>query len=110
MRKTWLCLCLIFWCAACVEMRDYTGKKNGGVVVFSKTEFGSGQSCRDYYKIDDTAAIIVDDTKNEIVQKLGSPSTIERRADGDETWAYPGKNLQLVFDGDYLKHWRKIKE
>ena len=95
----------LFVCSGCVQMRDWTGKKNGGVVVFSKTEFGQGQSDRDYYMIDDNNYVIIDDTKNEILAKLGSPDSMSSGADGHVDWVYLDKKVTLVFEGDCLKHW-----
>jgi len=95
--------------SACVEMRDFTGRKNGGVVAFSRHEFGSGEGRHDYYKIDDNTALIIDDTKNEVRQKIGSPDIVEPTADGCTRWAYKDKGIELFFDGDYLRSWRELK-
>jgi hypothetical protein len=92
--------------SGCVEMRDWTGKKNGGVVAYSKHEFGAGEKIHDYYRIDENNYVIVNDTKNEIKQKLGLPAKIEPTCDGREAWYYPEKKVKLLFNGDYLAHWQ----
>lgn len=101
---------LVFLAAACVQMRDYTGKKNGAAVILNKQEFGTGASGRDYYMVDSEMALIVDDTKNEVTQKIGSPDSIKRTIDGSEVWLYNEKKIELVFESDRLKHWHEIKK
>lgn len=109
MKKIFFLIIGIIFITACVQMRDWTGKKNGGVVAFAKHEFGEGEKVHDYYVIDDNNYVIANDTKNEIKKKLGLPAKIEPTLDGHETWYYPEKKVKLIFNGDRLAHWQKIE-
>jgi len=107
MRAVLLFAPLIILCA-CVQMRDHAAKRNGAFTLFSTTPFGEGEVSKDYYLVTPETALIVGDTKNEIVRKIGLPDEIVRRGDGVEAWRYKAHALELQFKGETMAVWKKI--
>lgn len=102
-----LVFCL-FLSAGCVKMRDYTSTRKGCFAVDIQRGFGQGEDKKDYYMVDDSTALIVRDTVNEVRKKIGLPDEIERMVDGTECWIYKSKRLKLYFNQEYLESWEEI--
>lgn len=103
------CIFLLFVLVSCVESRDYLGAKEGAVGLDIKKDFGRGQTVKDYFVTEDRIGIIKNDTKNEIIAKLGYPTNISTTLDGYDLWVYEKRGLELFFNGDYLDGWKKIE-
>ena len=103
-----ICLSLIFL-AGCVQMRDYTGTREGAFGLDIKQGFDSGVQVKDYYIIKDGLAIIVGDTKNEIISKIGLPTKVDLTLDKYENWTYEKLNLSLLFKDDKLNSFRPFQ-
>ena len=109
MKKILVILILIF-AAGCVEMRDYTGRRNGCLTLLNKHQFGDGAASCDYYRIPGDTYVVRNDTKDEVVNRLGQPDKIVYELGGSEAWTYKKKNLKLKFTGSRLKAFGKINE
>ncbi len=92
----------------CVKMRDYVGVRDGAFGVDLQTGLGTGADKKDYYMINEDTAIILGDTKNEIIQKMGLPSEVGTTLEGYETWSYAEEKIELIFKGDRLGGWTSI--
>jgi len=110
MKKIFFLILLTISIAACVKMRDYTTRKHGGVVLFTKHEFGTGSAeDKEYYFVDDNTYVTLDDTRNEVWQKLGDPASKVTAVDGREEWLYLNKQVKLIFEDNKLRHWQSLK-
>ena len=101
------CLALIAM-MGCVEMRDYVGARDGAFGVDVQTGLGTGADKKDYYIIKEDTAIILGDTKNEIIHKIGLPSKVGTTLEGYETWSYTEEKIELIFKGERLGGWTFI--
>jgi hypothetical protein len=99
------CLFLGMILVGCVQMRDYTGVKEGAFGLDIKKGFGEGAEKKDYYIMKNGEVIIIGDTKKEIVTKIGFPKDMEVTLEGDEMWAYNDKAIDLFFKEDRLNGW-----
>jgi len=106
MIKLFLFIPLVIFLASCVEMRDYTGVRDGFFGLDFKKGFGQGEDRKDYYLIQGEIAIVRGDSKNEIITKLGYPKEIVVTLERYECWIYQEKKIKLFFDGDYLNGWQ----
>ncbi|MDD4294567.1 MAG: hypothetical protein PHP69_03515 [Candidatus Omnitrophica bacterium] len=91
-------------------MRDYTRptEDDRGLAVDYRYSFGEGlDSDNGYYELGQGLYIIVGDTKNEIIQKLGLPDNIDKMPDTSECWVYMSKEIKLYFMSDRLDSWEK---
>lgn len=91
--------------SSCVQMRDYTGIRNGSFGIDIKKGFGQGKEKKDYYITEDGVSFVVHDKKSEIVSKLGFPDERDVTLEGYECWIYKNRKLKLFFQDNYLKEW-----
>ncbi|MCK4519854.1 MAG: hypothetical protein KAT96_01650 [Candidatus Omnitrophica bacterium] len=98
-------LVLLVFTFGCVQMRDYTGVRNGAFMLDVQTGFDAGTDMKDYYLIGNDIALIVGDSKNEIIFKIGLPDRIEAALDGDEIWLYERRGIDLFFRDGRLRGW-----
>lgn len=101
-----ICITMLFLFSACVQMRDYTGIRNGSFGIDIQKGFGEGKEKKDYYITEDGVSFVVHDKKSEIVSKLGFPDEREVTLEGYECWIYKNRKLKLFFQDDYLKEWK----
>ena len=94
--------------SGCVQMRDYTGVKNGAPGLNIKNQFGPGESTKDYYVVSGGEGIVVGDTKDEVIAKLGLPDEVTTTVEGYEAWIYKSRNLKLFFSGDRFREWQEF--
>jgi len=94
--------------SGCVQMRDHTGVRHGAFYLGMHQGFDQGADKKDYYIIKDNVAIIIGDTKNEVIYKISLPDEVSTTLEGYETWIYQDYGLELIFKGDYLGSWRVI--
>ncbi len=92
----YLVIFLVIFMVSCVQMRDYTGIKDGSFGLDVKSGFDTGARDKDYYLVGEDTAIIIGDTKREVIFKIGLPTMIEAGLDGDECWLYDGKKNRAV--------------
>ncbi|MFH1519917.1 MAG: hypothetical protein ABIE75_05050 [Candidatus Omnitrophota bacterium] len=90
---------------SCVQMRDYTGIKDGAFGLDVKSGFDTGARGKDYHLIGEDAAIIIGDTEREVIFKIGLPARIEMGLDGDECWLYDGRRIELFLRDGRLRDW-----
>ena len=108
MKTAALIFLVCFILAGCVQMRDYTGVRDGFFGLDVKKGFGEGAEEKDYYRVSADTAVIVRETKNQVKTKLGLPDSIGRNLEGYECWVYEKHKLKLFFEGDYLKEWEEF--
>ena len=91
--------------AACVEMRDYTGERDGAFGLDVKTGFDEGADKKDYHLFEDGVGLVIGDTKNEVTLKIGLPDKVDTTFEGYETWEYDQRKIKLVFREERLNGW-----
>ena len=101
----YLVIFLTVFTFGCVQMRDYTSVRNGAFMLDVQTGFDSGAHVKDYYLVSDDIALIVGDSKNETIFKIGLPDKTEVALGGDEIWLYGKRGIDLFFRGNRLKGW-----
>lgn len=101
----YLLVLVLFSTYGCVQMRDYTGAKDGNFVVGLKSGFDRGVDKKSYYIVGEDIALIIGDTKNDIVFKMGLPAKTKIELDGYENWMYEDKKIDLFFSGNRLRGW-----
>ena len=101
----YLLILVLFSTYGCVQMRDYTGVRDGTFGLDVNKGFDQGVDKKSYCIIDEDIALIVGDTKNDIVFKIGLPTKVETGLDGYENWMYEEKKIDLFFSGKRLKGW-----
>ncbi len=89
----------------CVQMRDYTGVRDGSFGLDINKGFDQGVDRKDYYMISEDVALIVSDTKNDVIFKIGLPAKTNIELDGYESWSYEDRRIDLFFKGDRLRSW-----
>ena len=94
--SAFLSLFLLFL-TSCIQMRDYTGIKEGAFGLDIQKGFGSGTEKKDYYVVKDGEGIIVGDKKREVVNKIGLPDKIESTIEGYENWTYEERKMKFLF-------------
>ncbi|MBU1113475.1 MAG: hypothetical protein KKH93_06365 [Candidatus Omnitrophica bacterium] len=92
----------------CVQMRDYTGVRDGAAGLDIKNQFGPGESTKDYYVVDAGDGIVIGDTKDEVIAQLGLPDEVATTLEGYETWIYKARSLKLFFSGDRFREWQEF--
>ncbi len=93
--------------AGCIQMRDYTGVKDGAFGLDVKKGFGKGKEKKDYYVIKDGEGIVVGDTKNEVITLMGIPDQVTTNLEGYECWVYEKNGVVFLFSEGKLKSWRE---
>lgn len=86
-------------------MRDYTGVRDGAFGFDVNKGFDQGVDKKDYCVISEDIALIIGDTKNDIIFKIGLPTKIKSELDGYENWMYEEKEIDLFFRDDRLRGW-----
>ncbi|MDD3296375.1 MAG: hypothetical protein PHU64_03340 [Candidatus Omnitrophica bacterium] len=95
--------------SGCVQMRDYTGTREGAFGLDIKTGFDKGADKKDYHIVDEDTALIIGDTKKEIVAKVGLPDKVHTTLEGYEIWIYEDEGVELLFKENDVKSWRKLQ-
>lgn len=104
-KNFFLCLLILAFTLGCVQMRDYTGTRDGSFGLDVNKGFDQGVDKKDYYLISEDVAIIARDTKDEVVFKIGLPTRVETDLDGYECWVYEDKKIDLFFGDNRLSSW-----
>ena len=99
---------LILLISGCIQMRDYTGVKDGAAGLDVQNRFGEGMEKKDYYVVDDGDGIVVGDNKNEVLAHLGLPDEVKTTVEGYEYWIYQERQLKLFFSGDRFIEWEEF--
>ncbi|MFH1504053.1 MAG: hypothetical protein ABIH08_01505 [Candidatus Omnitrophota bacterium] len=99
-----ICLLLILACG-CVQMRDYTGIRDGAFGFDIKKGLGKGADKKDYLVFKGGVNIIIGDSKDEITAKIGLPNKVNRTLEQEEIWTYEDRKVNLFFKGDKLDNW-----
>lgn len=95
---------------SCAQMRDYVADKDDIAGVGIKTGFDEGVDKKDYYMVDKRTSIILRDTKNEVISKIGMPTKREKTLEGYDCWIYEDKKIKLFFEGEYLNRWEEFSK
>ena len=90
-------------------MRDYTGVRDGSFGLDVNKGFDQGVDKKDYYMISENVALIVSDTKNDVIFKIGLPNETKIELDGYENWSYEDRKIDLFFKADRLRGWSSSK-
>jgi hypothetical protein len=98
-------LIFIWGCADMVEMRDYTGVREGAFGLDVKRGFDQGVDKKDYYVIKQGVALIIGDTEKEVIVKIGLPDEISTTLDGHKKWLYKNRKINLFFKNKRLNSW-----
>ncbi|MFA7676776.1 MAG: hypothetical protein WCY34_01245 [Candidatus Omnitrophota bacterium] len=99
---------IIFALSGCVQMRDCTGTREGAFGLDIKTGFDEGADKKDYHIVDEDTILIIGDTKNEIISKVGLPDRVHTTLEGYEIWIYEDERVELLFKENNVKSWRKL--
>lgn len=111
LKNIFICLSIfLFVLSGCVELRDYTGTREGAFGLDIKKGFGPGADKKDYYVVKKDVNLIIGDTKNEIIFKIGLPDAIDVTLERYERWTYKDEKIKLFFSGNRLKEWSVIKD
>jgi hypothetical protein len=95
--------------AGCVQMRDYTGERDGHFGLDVSRGFGKGiEPRKDYYVISGGEGIVVGDTKSEITKKIGLPDSVTSTFEGYECWRYHQRSVEFIFSGEELREWKQL--
>jgi len=89
----------------CVQMRDYTGVRDGSFGLDVNKGFDQGVDKKDYYMISENLALINGDTKDDVIFKIGLPTETRIELDGYENWRYQDRKIDLFFKADRLRGW-----
>lgn len=93
---------------ACVQMRDYTGTKEGAFGIDIKQGIGEGKIKKDYYLSDKNEVIIEGYSKKEVRASLGYPDKITTNLEGNEVWIYQDKKLEIIFYEKKVNDWNEL--
>ncbi|MCF7916538.1 MAG: hypothetical protein K9L61_02025 [Candidatus Omnitrophica bacterium] len=94
--------------SACVQLRDYTGTKEGAFGLDIKQGIGEGTMKKDYYLTDGNEVIIEGYSKKEVRASLGYPDKISTNLEGNEVWTYQDKKLEIIFDEKRVNDWSEL--
>lgn len=92
----------------CVQMRDYTGIREGAFGLDMQKGFGEGGNKKDYYILKNGNSLIIGDSKNEVIAKNGIPDQVKKTIEGYESWLYESEKINLLFKGERLNDWYLI--
>ncbi len=101
----YFCILVLFSVYGCVQMRDYTGTRDGNFVVGMHRGFDQGVDKKSYRVVGENITLIFGDTKNDIVSKIGLPTKTKIELDGHENWMYDDRKIELFFSGNRLRGW-----
>ena len=108
MRMVALFLLVLMVFCGCVQMRDYTGIKEGAFGLDIRKGFGEGNIKKDYYAIGDRDGLIIGDTAREVTLKIGLPDKVETTQEGYEAWVYEDRKVKFLFEDGKLRDWQNI--
>lgn len=94
--------------SGCVQMRDYTGTRDGAAGLDVENRFGPGDAKKDYYVVKDGEGIVIGDSKDEVIAMLGLPDEVKTTLEGYEYWIYAQRNLKLFFSQDRFREWQEF--
>lgn len=94
--------------SACVQMRDYTGTKEGAFGIDIKQGIGKGSIKKDYYLTDKNEVIIEGYSKKEVRASLGYPDKITTNLEGNNVWIYEDKKIEIIFDSERVNDWNEL--
>ena len=100
-----LLILVLFSTYGCVQMRDYTSTRDGAFCFDLNKGFDQGVDKKDYSVISEDVALIIGDTKNDIIFKIGLPTKTKIELDGYENWMYEEEKIDLFFRGNRLRDW-----
>jgi len=86
-------------------MRDYTGTRDGNFVIGVRSGFDRGVDKKSYCLVGEDIALIIGDSKNDIIFKIGLPGKTGMELDGYENWMYEEKEIDLFFRDGRLRGW-----
>ena len=101
----YLLILVLFSTYGCVQMRDCTGTKDGSFVLSIKSGFDQGVDKKSYRIVGEDITLIIGDTKNDIIFKIGLPTKTKIELDGYENWMYEDEKIDLFFRGNRLRGW-----
>jgi len=102
-----LVLFIFIFSSSCIQMRDYVGTREGAVGLDLKKGIGPGEIKKDYYVVSEGTGIVVGDTRDEVITKMGIPDEVESTLEGYESWIYNERKVRLLFDDDRLDDWQQ---
>jgi len=102
-----LVLFIFIFSSACIQMRDYVGTKDGAVGLDLKKGFGQGEVKKDYYVVSEGIGIVIGDTRDEVIAKMGIPDKVDSTLEGYESWIYNTRKIKLLFENDRLDDWQE---
>ena len=100
-----LFILVLFFAYGCVQMRDYTGTRDGNFVVGVRNGFDQGVDKKSYCIVGEDIVLIIGDTKDDIIFKIGLPTRTKIELDGYENWMYEERKIDLLFSGKRLRGW-----
>ena len=71
--------------------------------------FDAGVDKKDYLLLCGGIALIIGDSENEVIFKIGLPAGIEMGLDGDKIWLYEGRKIDLIFRDERLRGWSRFR-
>ncbi len=96
----------VIFVAGCVQSRDYVGAREGALGLKVKRGFGVGdEPKKDYYVIQDGDGIVVGDTKNDLIRKMGLPDEVKTTLEGYESWTYSERGVTFYFSEEHITRW-----
>lgn len=104
-----LLVTVLFCTYGCVQVRDYTGTRDGSFVVGLNKGFDQGVESKSYYVFGEDKAIIAGDTKKDVIFKIGLPTETNAELDGYQRWVYEDKRIDLFFSGNRLRGWSRSR-
>ena len=107
-RVIFVVLTVVVLISGCVQMRDYTGTREGAAGLDVKNRFGAGLEKKDYYVVKDGDGIVIGDNKDEVIAMLGLPDQVNTTLEGYEYWTYDKRSLKLFFSQDRLREWEEF--
>lgn len=105
----YLFILVLFSTYGCVQMRDYTGTRDGSFIVGVNRGFDQGVDKKSYRMVGENIALIIGDTKNDVIFKIGLPTESRMGLDGYESWVYKDREIDLFFSGNRLKGWSSYR-
>lgn len=102
---TFVALFILIFTMGCVQMRDYTGIREGAFGLDIKKGFDEGGDKKDYCVVGEGIAFVIGDSKNEVIAGIGLPDKVETTLAGHESWIYEDRKINLFFKEDRFDGW-----
>ena len=103
-----LSIILLVSATGCVQMRDYTGVREGAFGLDIKKGIGEGELKKDYYVVKDGVGLFMGDSKGEVINIIGLPNDVDTTFEGYERWIYEERKVKLIFKDDKLYGWQNL--